>query len=400
MEQNFECLQNVQFLVGDQDTVREITDMPAQRPFATQLLSFLEELSKVLRQEEDAKKYGDVMTFAFWIRKSSLLKMKETYQIAKPFVYGKGVLFHIAPSNVPVNFAYSLVTGLLAGNANIVRVSSKEFPQVTIITNAINQVLLSYPELKSYIVCLRYDRNREINDLFSSLADVRVIWGGDQTIAEIRKSPLPPRSGEVLFADRYSFAVIDSDYYLAQNDKEQVALDFYNDTFYSDQNACTSPRLVVWTGTQIEAAKALFWNHLHTLVKKKYQFQEIQGVNKLTSASLAAVREPDVKVRTQGDNFIYRIELNHVTADSIYPLENSGFFYEYHCQDLLELKEFCNDKRCQTCVYFGKKETLFPLLESGIKGIDRVVPMGKSMDFQLIWDGYSLIDSLTRRIEV
>ncbi len=31
-----------------------------------------------------------------------------------------------------------------------------------------------------------------------------VIWGGDETVADIRKNPLGPRAKEITFADRYS----------------------------------------------------------------------------------------------------------------------------------------------------------------------------------------------------
>jgi L-lactate dehydrogenase len=34
------------------------------------------------------------------------------------------------------------------------------------------------------------------------------------------------------------------------------------------------------------------------------------------------------------------------------------------------------------------------------RGIDRAVPMGKSMDFSLVWDGYDLIRSLSRKVTV
>ena len=82
-----------------------------------------------------------------------------------------------------------------------------------------------------------------------------VVWGGNQTIAELRKSELPPRSGEVTFADRYSLAIIDADSYLTIENKAKVAEDFYNDTFFSDQNACTSPRLIIWIGEKKQEAK-------------------------------------------------------------------------------------------------------------------------------------------------
>ena len=162
-----------------------------------------------------------------------------------------------------------MVAGLLNGNANVVRIPSKDFEQVRILVRAFNQALQEHEDMKTYVLLVRYERDKDINDLFSSIADVRVTWGGDNTIAELRKSPLPPRSAEITFADRYSLAVIDSDCYLAIENKNKVAEDFYNDTFFTDQNACTSPRIIVWTGTKIEKAKQIFWSLEHDLVKNR-----------------------------------------------------------------------------------------------------------------------------------
>ncbi len=70
--------------------------------------------------------YSDVITLGFWLRRASLNELKEKYGFDDGDVHlGRGVVFHIAPSNIPVNFAYSLVSGLLMGNANVVRVPSK-----------------------------------------------------------------------------------------------------------------------------------------------------------------------------------------------------------------------------------------------------------------------------------
>ena len=258
---NSDLLNRVVFLTGSPDYLTQFPDLPAKPPFDDDILEFLNDVSKSLMENRDAKIYSDIITFAFWIRKSSVIKLRERFKKADNAYYlGKGVVFHIAPSNVPCNFAYSLIAGLLNGNANIVRVPSKQFPQVDIIVNAFNKVLANYVSMRPYVQLVRYDRDKEINDLFSSLADMRIVWGGDQTIYEMRKSPLPPRSGEITFADRYSLAVIDSDYYLSLSDKNRVANDFYNDTFFSDQNACTSPRIIIWTGNNIEEAKNAFWD--------------------------------------------------------------------------------------------------------------------------------------------
>lgn len=70
------------------------------------------------------------------------------------------------------------------------------------------------------------------------------------------------------------------------------------------------------------------------------------------------------------------------------------------CDDILELQSLCDDKRCQTIGLLGNIESIKPLLMSGIKGVDRVVPIGKTMDFDLIWDGYDLTSQLTRVISI
>lgn len=399
MQLSSDVLSRVTFLVGTADNIAQLPTVPAKIPFDDSIVAFLNDVSKKLMGNRTAKAYSDVVTFAFWIRKSSLMKLKERFEKKDDSLcLGKGVVFHIAPSNVPVNFAYSLVAGLLNGNANVVRVPSKDFEQVSIIAEAFNEVLSQNETMCPYIQLVRYGRDKDINDLFSSIADVRVVWGGNQTIEELRKSPLPPRSGEITFADRYSLAVIDSDSYLNIVDKDRVADDFYNDTFFSDQNACTSPRVVVWTGTRIEEAKKVFWEAEHRLAKRKYTFQPIQGVNKLTSSYLIAVAEPGVKVENHKDNLIIRVKVPEIKDNLMDYRENSGYFYEYDCKDILEIKELCNDNRCQTIAYIGDSKVVLPLIETGVKGIDRVVPMGKTMDFDLIWDGYNLPALLTRTV--
>ena len=396
---NPDILSRVTFLTGNADIAALLPSIPAKKPFADDIVEFLNDVSKELMKDRMAKAFSDVVTFAFWIRKASVLKLKERFEINDGLMrLGKGVVFHIAPSNVPVNFAYSMVAGLLNGNANVVRIPSKDFDQVRILVKAFNQALQEHEEMKHYVLLVRYERDQDVNDMFSSIADVRVTWGGDNTIAELRKSPLPPRSGEITFADRYSLAVIDSDNYLAIENKSKVAEDFYNDTFFTDQNACTSPRIIVWTGTKIEEAKQVFWSTEHELVKKKYTFQAIQGINKLTSSYLISVAEPGCKIEKHEDNLIIRVSVPKVSNFLMDYRDNSGYFFEYDCKDILEIKDLCNDKHCQTIAYIGSNDAVIPLLDAGIKGIDRVVPIGKTMDFDLIWDGYNLPMLLTRTV--
>lgn len=396
-----QSLNRMVYLVGSANLIGKLPSVPVKEPFADDICDFVDNVSKNLLKDPRSKAYSDVVTLGFWMRKASLAKLKERFWESDGNVrLGRGVAFHIAPSNVPVNFAYSLAVGLLTGNSNIVRVPSKDFPQVGIIADAFNKALAEHEGIRQYIILVRYIRDKEINDALSALADTRIVWGGDATIADLRKSPLPPRSIEITFADRYSLSVIDSDLYMHIGDKEQVAQDFYNDTYLTDQNACTSPRIVVWTGNRKQEAKRIFWKEEHKLVKQKYTFQPIQGVNKLTSSYLAAVNEPGTKIEEHEDNLIIRVSVPRISAHLMDLKDNCGYFFEYDCEDILELKPLCDDKRCQTVGLLGEKELILPLLKSGIRGVDRVVPIGKTMDFDLVWDGYDLFAMLAREIVI
>lgn len=397
------ALDALSYLAGSKETLRGMCGTTAKRPFDDTVLDFLNDISKTLMASREAKAYPDVITFAFWIRKASTAKWKERFEKNDANIrLGRGVAFHIAPSNVPVNYAYSLAVGLLTGNANVVRVPSKNFAQVGIINQAIRNVLdiEKHAGMRAYICLVRYDRSREINDLLSAMADTRIIWGGDATIAELRKSPLGPRASEITFADRFSLAVINSESYLERTDRQKIAEDFYNDTYLTDQNACTSPRMVVWTGNRIEEAKGVFWEQLHAFVQKKYTFQPIQGVNKLTSSYLLAAAYEGVEIETVPDNLIVRVRISGIPDNLMELKDNSGYFFEYDCRDILELRSLCDDLRCQTIAYIGERETFDPLLASGIKGVDRIVPVGQTMDFSFIWDGYNLYERMTRTIVI
>lgn len=404
MQQNFNDFNqlNIQYAIGSAEVMELMQTVPAKEPFDNNTIEFLNAISKVLLSDKEAKVYPDVVTLAFWMRRASIegLKkrfMKENESLVK---IGRGIAFHIAPSNVPVNYAYSLVTGLLCGNKNVVRIPSKEFEQVRIINKAITKVLIDASDMVPYVCLVRYGHDSSINDIMSAIADVRVVWGGDKTIYEIRKSPLKPRATEITFADRYSLAVIDSDIYMSIENKSKVANDFYNDTYLTDQNACTSPRVIVWTGGMIGEAKKLFWSKLHEYAEKNYTLSGVQAVNKLTSGYILAIEKDGVKKEQSEDNLIVRMRVPYLTPDLMDFKDSSGFFFEYDCKDILELKDFCDDTRCQTLSYIGDPNFLMPLITSGVVGIDRVVPVGKTMDFDLIWDGYNLIERMTRNIVV
>ena len=394
MQLNFNELQ---YIVGSPETVNAMKNVRALRPFDDEVIAFLNDLSALLRKNRE---YSDIVTFGFWCRKAALMKEKEKYDdICERF--GKGIVFHSTPSNVPVNFAFSFAAGLLAGNANIVRLPGKPFEQVNIISSAVNELISDkHKNMAPYIVFVKFPPVKEITDTFSALCNVRVIWGGDMTVAELRQSKIPARTTEITFADRHSIAVIDADAYLNADNKDVIIQNFYNDTYFSDQNACTSPRIIFWQGKEKEAAKADFWDRVHKLVAGKYTLAPVQAVGKL-NAMYSVAAQKDVKLQKSEDMFITRLDVDKIDKDLMNYKYNSGFYFEKDIDSLNEIADVC-DIRCQTLTYFGVKEEDFRsfLEDERPIGIDRIVPMGKSMDFALVWDGYDLIRQMSRKVTI
>ena len=394
-------LQGIEYRVGDPETLANMPLEVPWIPFDDRVVEFLDAWSKVLLKDRSVKQYPDVVTFAFWIRKANIMTLKKRFVREDDVTHiGRGMVFHIAPSNVAVNYAYSLVTGLLMGNVNVVRIPSKEFEQISVLNNALQKVFeQGYEDILKRICLIQYGHQKEITQELSKYADARVIWGGDRTIAEIQECSLPARAVEIAFADRYSLAIINADDYLnADQDWKQIARQFYNDTYLTDQNACTSPRMVIWTGSRRQEAKKIFWMQLHEILEKEYSLQDKQVVDKITNQYLLSALGKEYHVIPAGDNYITRVQIMEPTADWMNLKGNSGFFFEYDCTTWNELLPLCSDTACQTISYYGDITGLKETLLYGVKGVDRIVPIGSTMDFDLIWDGYNLYEWLTRSV--
>jgi hypothetical protein len=396
MQQNFN---DIKFLFSYRSKLENVRDLSSNEIFSDNAIDFLNTLSNELIKSPIVRQFSDVATFAFFCRKANLLALKKK-QPENIIRLGRGVVFHVAPSNVPVNFAYSMVAGILSGNINIVRVPSKSFEQVEIICNAINKIVSfsQFEDIINRLLLVRYDKQSSATSYFSSICDVRVIWGGDDTIAQIRKSTIPARAYDVTFADRYSIAAINADKFINEQNTARVAENFYNDTYLFDQNACSAPRLVIWTGDEknISQAKEMFWSALQLRIEK-YVLSPILSVDKLSALYLQCQDDIEIIREIPVDNKLWRIKLSELSVDIDKNRCAGGYFIEYDASTLNELKKIVN-RKYQTLAYYGydKEELSKLVLEMKFNGIDRIVPIGKTTDFSLIWDGYDLVNALSR----
>ena len=173
-------------------------------------LSFLKDFSFELRQNKNMKNFPDLIYLMYWCNEC----LKSIKKNNNDFLsLGRGLAFHICPSNVPTNFIYSFFFGLLSGNSNIIKMPSKHFKEKEIILSVVKKLFKkkNYKELRETNKFIEYSNKDEVTKFLSSKCDVRIIWGGDKTINTIRKHWIPEKAVDITFADRYSFTVINLD---------------------------------------------------------------------------------------------------------------------------------------------------------------------------------------------
>lgn len=388
---------DITYLAGEE--IEKISPLP---PYSDEVCNFLSDFSAELLKDTRYRNFPDAATVGFFSRKGNIHRLKKNFADGN-LRLGKGLAFHITPSNIPVQFMFSYFFGLLAGNANIVRVASKNFPQVDFLCDVLNKIL-SKPEhkkIREMTAIVRYDRASDWTKIFSSKCHVRLIWGGDATIENIRKIPIPPRSNELVFADRYSLAILNETAVENLNETElnRLAQNFYNDTYLVDQNACSSSQLILWKSSASFSGREKFWAAVEKIVHEKYDFPPIKATSKYTNFCQNAIDYPKTEKLFKHDNFLYRV---NVTAPFV-GIENLrgkfGLFYENNFTSWEDWREIVNEK-FQTLTYFGfePKELAAEVAKNNWLGIDRIVPVGRALDIGVFWDGYNLIGQMSRVI--
>ena len=134
---------------------------------------------------------------------------------------------------------------------------------------------------------------------------------------------------------------------------------------------------------------------------KKYDMPDIASIDKLNLLFESIISEKNIISEKRYGNIIYTLLLNKIDKKIDRLRGKWGFFFQYDLENFNEIKKIIS-KKIQTITYFGFKKDKFVefINNNNIDGIDRIVPIGQALDLGLVWDGYDVINSLSRIIEV
>ncbi len=381
---------------------------PVLSPFSEEAVSFVDAFSTRLFASPAVKQYPELSALAFWMRPARIAKIKSDFnkQYGECILLGRGTVFHIAPANVDTLFVYSWFLSLLVGNTNIIRLSSQENVQLQILVDVLNELLEEerFSAIRRRTLLVRYGHDDEITRHFSSQCDIRVIWGGDATVQYIRSIPIPATALDLPFADKFSLAVIDAAAFAGSEEHKGIIDNFYNDAYWFGQMACSSPRLVVWLGNEeiVLPAQQLFWSLLEKKVlQSRPDLSAADVMNKFVSSSMLAIEHQDVILNRDTMGFINRVQISSLQDVDEQNHCGAGLFFESKLDQLQDLTLYLNKKN-QTITSYGieRKEWQQMIETCRPKGVDRIVAMGKALEFSLVWDGSDLLRSFCREVTI
>lgn len=405
----------VQFLLGEtadarlDEALARASAQPAWPPFDRRAVDFVAGFSQRLLTHPDIRAWPELAALGHWFRRARLQSLGASLQAdAAQVLRGRGLAFHLAPANVDSVSMYSWLISLLAGNCNWVRVSQKDSRQLDFVIGVLRDVLEDEvgASVRGRIVVLTYPHDDAVTQLVSQAAMLRVVWGGDATVRAIRAIPLRPTASEICFPDRFSAAALQADALLTLDDAgwSRLAGDFFNDAFWFAQQACSSPRLLTWVGSEVAcaAARSRFWLAIEReLAKRQPENSPAMVMARLgASFELAAAQAGRPANAAELGHYPMRVTiekpLNPLMRDTHC---GNGLFLEQRLDTLEQLAPLMTDKE-QTLAVFGfDREDLLAFVDQlPPRAVDRIVNIGAALTFDPVWDGADLFTAFTRRI--
>lgn len=351
------------------------------------------------------RRHPELVALGYFLRPAELARLTAVSGDDADVVRApRGLVLHVPPANVDTIFVYSWALSLLAGNANVVRLSERtEGPAADALLAAVSRAVAEAdPVIAQGQRIVSYGHDDDVTAALSARCDMRVLWGGDAAVERLRRFPLAPRARELTFPDRFSLAAIGATAYLAMDagERDAVAVGLYNDAYGFDQAACASPRLVVLVGGPDEAAacrRDLFDRLAAVIDGRGYRVDTSMAVEKRTAAAALALDGHVDAVDWRSNEL--------VVLDGHGPVgrrhAGAGTFQVRVVPTLADVAPFVG-RREQTLAHAGLADGELRSLARALngRGIDRIVPIGQALSFGVVWDGEHLLDAFSRRVSV
>lgn len=376
------------------------------------LLDFFNEFSKALIRNREVASFEGVPFLANWLRKSNLKKLllKNINDInllnnfvgedkKKLAIVPRGIVCHWVAGNVPTLMLFSVIQSLLVGNLNIARVSKSSVDFVDKLLKVLSGVKTKNIDgtnilNKMRIIYYPSDRS-DLHQNLSLMADARVIWGGRESVDNIRSLSCMSHCEDIIFGPKYSFGVIDKSGLQIENIEKYIKR-FIQDIVFVEQSGCSSPHVIFVEGP-IEPIIDIFSKEF-----KEYSNKNPKNhINEAIATKIILKRAEyamEGKILECSSGLDWTLLAGDDKVELIDPIQGNTLFIK-SIDDIMKLQSVIT-REVQTIGLLStdiKRSKKFSILMS-LYGAARIVPPGQMNIYDSPWDGLLLMNRLVRWI--
>lgn len=361
---------------------------------AEESFAYISALSDLLLKDARCRPFADLLALGFWLRPAHLQKILQPYRSQPYLLRPLGLVFHNAPANVDSLFMYPALLSLLMGNQNLIRLSSRAGGSAALLLTLINELAGLFPAVNQRLMFVRTaHRDAELTAWLQHI-DGRLLWGSDAAIIAQRQTPVPAHCRDLTFAHKFSLCLLDANALLHCSDADLQAMQalFIRDHLSYAQQTCASAKLLTWLGepAAVKQAQQRFWPALEQQqqLTDSEHFQALAAAQQLIAGS---DNYQQLQLRP-----LIRLSAAALDPQMIELHPGCGLFIEMTAATLDELTPQLAQAH-QTISYWGLDAALLASWQQQqLVGVDRLVPLGQSLQFHPIWDGMDLPLQLAR----
>lgn len=318
----------------------------------------------------------------------------------------RGLVCHWLAGNVQILGMFALVQSILAKNVNLLRVSSKDDGVFCDLLNTFKGAeyttgggyRIKGSDLLKTIALVSYPHDNDVlGRHMSAQADVRIAWGGQESVQTVAGYPSKIGAETVIFGPKLSFAAIAKESLGSEKEARALAKKLSVDVSVFDQAGCASPHnLYLEDGGNVSADRfiELLAEEMEKtetrIAKPETSVEQISQIHSIMGVY-------DFKGSVVGSNSLsWTLLIDDGVSAELCPPVYSRVLFIHKVTSIFDCLENVTED-IQTIGLAAPLEKGIPFAEEAVKrGAARLPQIGRMLNFEMPWDGTYLFDRLVR----
>lgn len=316
----------------------------------------------------------------------------------------RGLVCHWLAGNVQILGMFALVQSIISKNVNLLKVSSRDDGVFTDILNEFKGVSYTTAEghtitgddLLKTIAVVYFNRYADkLGREMSKEADVRIAWGGRESVETVSGYPARYDTETVIFGPKLSFSVIAKEELSSVQEAKKLARKVSVDVSVFDQTGCASPHNLF-----IEEGGVVSPEEFCDILGDSMQKTELQIPKPLMSpeqvSQIHSIRGVyDFKGQVKGsDTMSWTILLDDL--DEIDKPVYSRVLFVHKVKSIMDSLKYIDENTQTIGIATPTEKAIAFATEATRKGVMRLPLIGRMLNFEMPWDGIFLFDRLVK----